>query len=55
LQVNLVAAVCEILGRVGNKDCLTLLQKVVDEAPPADKSVVKGKADAAVNAIKQRG
>jgi len=54
-QENLVAKACDILGRVGDKSVLPLLTKIKDEAPPADKSIVKPTAEHAIAQITARG
>lgn len=55
MQVNAVASVCEVLALVGDKSSLGILKQVIDEAPPADKSIVKPMALKAKAAIEQRG
>jgi HEAT repeat protein len=55
MQVNPVASVCEVLALVGDKTSLPLLQQVISEAPPAEKSIVKPLAVRAKAAIEQRG
>ncbi|MCC7494231.1 MAG: HEAT repeat domain-containing protein [Fimbriimonadaceae bacterium] len=53
--VNPVATACEVLGKVGDKSALPLLERVISEAPAPEKSIVKPIAQRAKAAIEQRG
>lgn len=54
-QVSPVATACEVLEKIGNNTSLALLDRVINEAPPADKSIVKPLAERAKAAIQRRG
>lgn len=55
MQVNTVATAAEILGLIGDTSFVPILNRIINEAPDADKSIVKPIAEAALRAIHERG
>lgn len=50
-----VAAACVLLGQIGDATSAALLDQIIAEAPPPEKSIVKPLAEAAKAAIAKRG
>ncbi|MBI2302121.1 MAG: HEAT repeat domain-containing protein [Armatimonadetes bacterium] len=53
--VNPIGAACEVLGRIGDKTSLPIVEQIINEAPPAAKSIIRPLAEAAKAAIEKRG
>lgn len=50
-----IATGCEVLGQIGDRSSLPLLEQIINEAPPPEQSIVKPLAEQAKAAILKRG